>query len=55
MEGIKGSMENISGLIKKLGGVLGEQRPDLAQLGTSYKLVSSLKFIFDLPNILKVG
>lgn len=48
-------MDNISGLITKLSGVLGEQRSDLAQLGSSYKIISSLKFIFDLPNILKVS
>ena len=54
MKSLNDNMQNISNLIGKLSGVLGEQKSDLAQLGSSYKVISSLKFIFDLPNILKV-
>uniref|UniRef100_A0A8R1EKU1 Vacuolar protein sorting-associated protein 51 homolog n=2 Tax=Caenorhabditis japonica TaxID=281687 RepID=A0A8R1EKU1_CAEJA len=49
MKSLSQSMTKISTLIGNLGGVLGEKRDDILQLGSSYKVVNSLKHIFDLP------
>ncbi|CAD6197745.1 unnamed protein product [Caenorhabditis auriculariae] len=53
MESLSSSMKNISALIGDLGGVLGDKREDILQLGSSYKVVKSLKHIFDLPSVLQ--
>ncbi|CAI5438994.1 unnamed protein product [Caenorhabditis angaria] len=53
MISLSDSMKTISGLIGNLDGVLGERREDVLQLGSSYKVVNSLKYIFDLPHVLQ--
>ncbi|CAI4228497.1 unnamed protein product [Auanema sp. JU1783] len=52
MDSLGSSMKQISDVIDDMGGVLCGQREDLAQLGSSYKVVRSLQFIFDLPSVL---
>lgn len=54
MKSLSRSMSTISTLIGNLDGVLGEKRDDILQLGSSYKVVNSLKHIFDLPHVLRV-
>ncbi|EFO84771.1 CRE-VPS-51 protein [Caenorhabditis remanei] len=53
MKSLSQSMTTISTLIGNLDGVLGEKRDDILQLGSSYKVVNSLKHIFDLPHVLQ--
>ncbi|CAI2306426.1 unnamed protein product [Caenorhabditis sp. 36 PRJEB53466] len=53
MKSLSQSMQTISSLIGNLDGVLGEKRDDILQLGSSYKVVNSLKHIFDLPLVLQ--
>lgn len=53
MKSLSQSMTTISSLIGNLDGVLGEKRDDILQLGSSYKVVNSLKHIFDLPHVLQ--
>uniref|UniRef100_A0A8R1DGQ1 Vacuolar protein sorting-associated protein 51 homolog n=1 Tax=Caenorhabditis japonica TaxID=281687 RepID=A0A8R1DGQ1_CAEJA len=53
MKSLSQSMTKISTLIGNLGGVIGEKRDDILQLGSSYKVVNSLKHIFDLPQVLQ--
>lgn len=53
MKSLSQSMKTISTLIGSLDGVLGEKRDDILQLGSSYKVVNSLKHIFDLPHVLQ--
>ncbi|CAP24855.2 Protein CBR-VPS-51 [Caenorhabditis briggsae] len=53
MKSLSQSMSSISSLIGSLDGVLGEKRDDILQLGSSYKVVNSLKHIFDLPHVLQ--
>lgn len=55
MKSLSQSMTTISSLIGSLDGVLGEKRDDILQLGSSYKVVNSLKHIFDLPHVLQVS
>ena len=55
MDSLSSNMKNISSLIGKLSGVLGSKRSDITQLGSSYKVISSLEFIFDLPHMMQVG
>ncbi|PAV80261.1 hypothetical protein WR25_16794 isoform C [Diploscapter pachys] len=53
MDSLSSNMKNISSLIGKLSGVLGAKRSDITQLGSSYKVISSLEFIFDLPQMMQ--
>ncbi|CAB3408520.1 unnamed protein product [Caenorhabditis bovis] len=53
MKSLSANMKTISSLIGDLDGVLGEKRDDILQLGSSYKVVNSLKHIFDLPHVLQ--
>ncbi|CAJ0946687.1 unnamed protein product, partial [Mesorhabditis belari] len=49
MSEIGSSMGKIQSLIGDLGGVLGRQHTDIAQLARSYRAVKSVQFIFHLP------